>query len=313
MTPPSERLGRRLDAHAGLSQQLASCTDDELWRWLEAVTPTGGFGRTRLMSLDGAPVFAKSLPLTHRERDTPGTANTFALPTYYSYGVGSAGFGAWRELASHQKTTDWVLSGAIETFPLMLHHRVLPRTSGPEAVSLDELEGYVSYWNGSPQIRDYIEARHRAEHEIVVFLEYVPHVLREWLPAHPDQLGMVMDGMQRTLRFLSEQGVIHFDAHLGNVLTDGQQVYLTDFGLQLDEEFALSDAERSFFEAHRNYDLGLFVAAVARALDASSLQSWAPVADWMKDFLGRLKAGSKSDGGYDDQALGRLLAEGQLS
>lgn len=56
--------------------------------------------------------------------------------------------------------------------------------------------------------------------------------------------------------FLRTKGIIHFDAHFQNVLTDSEQVYLTDFGLMLDKSFALTKEEVSFFEQHTVYDYG---------------------------------------------------------
>src|SRR4051812_17583845 len=75
---------------------------------------------------DGVPVFLKRLPLTDVEVEHPGsTRNWFKLPTYYSYGVGSAGFGSWREVVAHRVTT------GVPGFPELLHDRVMPRTALP--------------------------------------------------------------------------------------------------------------------------------------------------------------------------------------
>ncbi len=45
---------------------------------------------------------------------------------YYHYGIGSAGFGVFRELVANIKITNWVLEGAITNFPLLYHYRVIP-------------------------------------------------------------------------------------------------------------------------------------------------------------------------------------------
>tara|TARA_E500000331_G_scaffold355531_1_gene411250 strand:- start:1908 stop:2102 length:195 start_codon:yes stop_codon:yes gene_type:complete len=42
--------------------------------------------------------------------------------------VGSAGFGVFREVFSHTKTTNWVLLGECTAFPLMHHHRIVRDT-----------------------------------------------------------------------------------------------------------------------------------------------------------------------------------------
>lgn len=57
------------------------------------------------------------------------TANLLELPVFCQYGIGTIGgpgSGAWRELAVHTMTTNWVLAAEYEGFPLMYHWRVLP-------------------------------------------------------------------------------------------------------------------------------------------------------------------------------------------
>ncbi|MBD2500930.1 BUD32 family EKC/KEOPS complex subunit [Anabaena azotica] len=62
--------------------------------------------------------------------------------------------------------------------------------------------------------------------------------------------------MRRTIGFLKRKGIIHFDAHFHNVLTDGELIYLSDFGLVLDKSFALTKDEELFFEQNIFYDYG---------------------------------------------------------
>ena len=50
----------------------------------------------------------------------------------------------------------------------------------------------------------------------------------------------------QTVTFLRQHGIVHFDAHFGNVLTDGDEYYLADFGLALDGTFELTATERRF-------------------------------------------------------------------
>ena len=95
-----------------------------------------------------------------------------------------------------------------------------------------------------------------ANYELVLFLEYIPHVLETWLRENPNKIQQVLDELLRTIDFLKTKGIIHFDAHFQNVLTDGQQTYLTDFGLVLDKSFALTKEEESFFEQNKFYDYG---------------------------------------------------------
>jgi hypothetical protein len=60
--------------------------------------------------------------------------------------------------------------------------------------------------------------------------------------------------------------VFHFDAHHGNVVTDGHTPLLTDFGLASDRAFRLSAEEHAFLDAHRHYDFGETIYSAARAL-----------------------------------------------
>lgn len=240
-----------------LGTRLALMDDQTLSRLCRAVQPTSGWGRNRRLELDGAPVFVKSIPVTDRElAQRYSTRNRYRLPGYYNYGVGSAGFGAFRELAAHVKTTHWVLSGAVEGFPLMYHHRILPRLDRPQPADPDGLERYVLRWNGSPSIRRYMEDRRTARHEIVLFLEWVPHALFDRLAEDASLAAPALTAMRHTLEFAAERGLLHFDAHARNILTDGRAFYLTDFGLALDAEFDLTARERAFFERHRHYDHG---------------------------------------------------------
>lgn len=49
---------------------------------------------------------------------------------------------------------------------------------------------------------------------------------------------------------------IHCDAHFYNILTDGEQTYLTDFGLVLDKSFMLAENEILLFKQNSYYDYG---------------------------------------------------------
>ncbi|NED89096.1 hypothetical protein G3I76_54635, partial [Streptomyces sp. SID11233] len=57
-------------------------------------------------------------------------------------------------------------------------------------------------------------------------------------------------------RKMSAHGLVHFDGHWGNVLTDGRRVLFTDFGLALADTFALTARETAFLAEHRDHDLG---------------------------------------------------------
>lgn len=47
---------------------------------------------------------------------------------------------------------------------------------------------------------------------------------------------------------------VHFDAHFHNILTDGQRLYFSDFGLALSSRFELSAGEAEFLKTRSHYD-----------------------------------------------------------
>jgi hypothetical protein len=232
--------------------QLRSLFDDS-----ESSTSSSGWGLNHAIVLGQSQVFVKRVPVTNIEYNNLfSTKNLYDLPTYCNYGFGSTGFGVFRELVTHIKTTNWVLEGAIATFPLMYHYRIIPFCGRPADVDLERQKGYVEYWGNSANAGNYLLDRAIANYELVLFLEYIPHVLETWLRENPNKLQQPLDELRRTIDFLRTQGIIHFDAHFQNILTNGEQIYLTDFGLVLDKSFALNSDEESFFEQNTFYDYG---------------------------------------------------------
>ncbi|MEY2470376.1 MAG: hypothetical protein QOF21_3074 [Actinomycetota bacterium] len=244
---------------------IDAMTDDELLAVVDPA-PVGGWGTSSSVALPGGTTaFLKRLPLTAVEHARPySTRNHFALPTYYQYGVGSAGFGAWRELATHMTLSDGV--------PALLHHRVMPAVA-PAASdgavhprSSMDLDAYVAYWNGSAAVREYISARQSASSELWLFMEHVPHRLFDWIRENQSSTVGFVEELLATIRSLHANGVFHFDAHFGNVVTDGTRPLLTDFGLATSLAFDLADDERAFIDAHRHYDFGEVIYGVGNAL-----------------------------------------------
>lgn len=245
-----------------LSSQLAQLDNEALRLRLENTAEKPGWGKTDTITVDGTTIFVKRLPVTPVEYAHQfSTQNHYDLPTYYHYGIWSGGFGVFRELVTHIKTTNWVLSGATEQFPLLYHYRIMPwpRTQGD--FTEEALQSYVAYWGGNRQIETYIRERDSASHQLLLFLEYFPHSVETWLIDHPDQLGKTFSQMQKAVTFLNQQGILHFDCDYNNAVTDGSLICLTDFGLVIDQSYALSDDERRFFEDHREYDTALLCGA----------------------------------------------------
>lgn len=195
---------------------------------MEAAEPFGSGigGRSALLEVAGHPVFVKRVPLTGlelRPEHVMSTANLFGLPLCYQYGIGSAGFGAWRELAAHHLTTRWVLDGAYPGF----------------ADEFGGLDGAVAHWEGSPAVRRRLEAVGRASSSLVLFLEHLPQTLGARLAGRADAPPppWVEDGLIRGADFMGANGFVHFDAHPADVLTDGRELYFADLGLALADGF----------------------------------------------------------------------------
>ncbi|MEM8780990.1 MAG: hypothetical protein AAGF26_19460 [Cyanobacteria bacterium P01_G01_bin.49] len=236
-----------------LSSQIAQLDNAQLHCLFdnsESNESSTGWGMNHVIVLEQFKVFVKRIPVTNIEYDNLfSTRNFYNLPTSYNYGIGSTGFGVFRELVTHIKTTNWVLEGEIATFPLMYHYRIIPFSGQRADVNLEQ-------WGNNANVRSYVLDRAIANHELVLFLEYIPHVLETWLLSNPNKLQKPLNDLRITIDFLRMKGIIHFDAHFRNSLTDGQQTYLTDFGLVLDKSFALTKNEESFFEQNLFYDYG---------------------------------------------------------
>lgn len=240
-----------------LSSQIARLDDAQLRSLFDNRELSKGWGINHIIAIGQSQVFVKRIPVTNLEYENLfATKNLYQLPTYYNYGVGSAGFGVFRELIAHIKTSNWVLAGSIATFPLMYHYRIVPFAGQQADIDLASHEAYVKYWGNSANIGQYILDRANANYELLLFLEYIPHVLDAWLRENPDKLQQSLDALRTTIDFLRSKHIIHFDAHLHNILTDGERIYLTDFGLILDKSFALTKDEESFFDRHTLYDYG---------------------------------------------------------
>jgi tRNA A-37 threonylcarbamoyl transferase component Bud32 len=232
-----------------------------------------GWGKNHIIKVDQTKIFVKSIPVTELElKNKLSTKNVFGIPTFYNYGVGSAGLGVFRELNLHIKTTNWVLNNEISGFPLMYHYRIIKKNSRVQKLTkkaLDSHGNYIQNWNNSKKISNYILERKSSEYELLVFLEYIPHVFMKWLRPNIAKLEIVNKKVFKLFDFLKSKGVIHFDAHFGNILTDGNEVYLTDFGLGLDESFELSEKEMIFYKKHINYDYMEYVGCCSVILESS--------------------------------------------
>ena len=238
----------------------------ELLKSAESKNTTLG-GTSFVIKVNGTPVFVKKIPLTEIEmlpKNKRSTRNIFNLPLFYQYGVGSTGFGAWRELAAHEMTTQWVLKGKIPNFPILYHSRVLKRNiSNPrDPKTIGATEENIRYWENDQNIGKRLENIDNATYELVLFLEFVPHNLSKWMRAELPKARKPLEVVDRVFGqltkvndFMRTNRFMHFDAHFKNILTDGEDVFFTDFGLAISDKFQLSEEEKLFFNKHiKTYD-----------------------------------------------------------
>jgi hypothetical protein len=246
---------------------LSGLDDTELTELLRTASElgTGIGGRTLRLVVDGTTVFVKAVSLTAMETRTDNlrsTANLFGLPTYCQYNVGSPGINAWRELEALERTTRWVLEGDAAGFPLLYHWRLLPGDPPPSEPEHADPDEALAYWHGAQGVAHRLAAIRASTTALLLFLEHQPHRLDTWLRDHLDAGGtaageaieMVDDTLLAPVVWMNQQGLFHFDLHLANLLTDGRQVLVADFGLATARDFALDDGERRFLEQHRLLD-----------------------------------------------------------
>ncbi len=264
---------RRAD-YEKVSKKIKELGDEVVAEMLKNATQIhSGIGGTAVkLEIEGVPIFAKQIALTDLEMANPeSTKNLFNLPTYYQYGVGSAGFGAWRELAAHKITTDWVLNNECPNFPVMYGSKILPKEKAPPMNHKEEelFDGQIKYWGNSAEIRNRNAEIRNSTNSLVVLMESIPQTLASYI--HPQasngntkspDMEMVQRDLKSTCAFMESKSMIHFDAHGGNILTDGERLYFADFGLATSLDFDLSKAEKEFFEKNRGYDRSLATACL---------------------------------------------------
>ena len=248
-------LDRRRQTYFKLSSAIAHLDNAQVRALFGSGETISSWSKNHVIDIARSKVFVKRIPLTDREHEQMfSTSNLYDLPAYYHYGFGSAGLGVFRELVAHIKTTNWVLEGALGNFPLLYHYRIIPSSGERAAMDLEQHAKYVEYWGGSEQVSSYLLDRANANHELVLFLEHIPHTVATWLLDHPKKATTVMADMQATITFLRGKGILHLDTDFFNMLTDGKHTYLSDFGLVLDKQFALAPAEEAFHKQHSWYD-----------------------------------------------------------
>ncbi len=149
----TEFLKTRQEKYFKLSSEIAQLDNFQLVELFGKKRESGGWQNNQVLEIGGEKVFVKRVPLTDLEAENPFSAkNHYDMPPYYHYGVGSAGFGVFRELIANIKTANWVLSGEIESFPLLFHYRILPVSERGEVADDEQDRKYVEYWGGNENI-----------------------------------------------------------------------------------------------------------------------------------------------------------------
>ncbi len=152
---------------------------------------------------------------------TRATCSVFRGRTATGVGEGSAGFNAWREVATHEMVSDWIVEDG--------------HGGGRSATAV---------------------------------------VLRDWIDSRWDCGAMdvavsakgVVDQLLGVTQRMRACGLVHFDVHLDNILTTGQNLIVSDFGLAAAAHFQLDDAERRFLATHVDHDVAYCAAELANAI-----------------------------------------------
>lgn len=308
----SERTAR----YAQISTALALQSDKQLTRLVDEAEQlaSGIGGNTLAFKIEGVKVFAKRVRLTDLERrpeNRMSTENIFELPTFCQRNVGSVGFGVWRELAANGMTTGWVVSQQLESFPLMYHWRVLEGAAAagaaPPPDELADVEGMVSYWGGAEAMGVRLKALAHATASVMIFLEYLPWNLSAWLDqqlaAGPEAMEsacrMVERGLTVDIPLMNSLGLVHGDAHFGNILTDGHRLYFADLGLATCERFALSTEELDYLRHNASLDHGYVLAKWVNWL----IKAFAPAVTSVQERMELVRAAAQG------QALHRLVPD----
>lgn len=85
---------------------------------------------------------------------------------------------------------------------------------------------------------------------------------------------MVERSLTVEVPLMNALGLLHGDAHHGNILTDGHRLYFADLGLALSKRFALSSDERSYLAHNASLDRAYVLAKWVNWL----VKAWVPTA-----------------------------------
>jgi hypothetical protein len=79
----------------------------------------------------------------------------------------------------------------------------------------------------------------------------------------------VAEDLVSTAAFMTGRGLLHFDAHVGNVLADGERLYVSDFGLALSSTWSTTRTRTGFLREHDDHDIAYVVRELVNWLVAA--------------------------------------------
>jgi hypothetical protein len=240
-----------------LNDKLSYLSDDEVKQIIRTkhTDKAKKWGLNKIHIINNHKIFIKAIPVAKLfAQNRFNSSNLYHIPAYYNYGYGSAGINPWRELLLHIKTTNFVLNDVCDFFPVLYHYRIITDSDNSNIISgLDK--DLMKRWDNNHYIKKYLKDRSNADLKIVLFLEFIPNVAYEYLSKNPDFVADFFSQSKRIINFCNKNGILHNDSHMGNYIIDeNNRVYLTDFGLSLDIEFNLDNAEKKFFKFNQNLD-----------------------------------------------------------
>lgn len=241
----------RHELYNKISEKLIVLTDEEINKLTSIQSDKIKWGVYGTINLDGNDIFFKKLPLSDKfALNQYNTGNLYDIPVNCNYGFGTAGVNPWRELITHIKTSNWVLTKQIENFPLLYHYRIIKDDEQNFETGMSEqlLERF-NYKN----YHLYLEERAKCKYKIVMFLEFIPSMLYKIIEKDKNYIKEFFPESKKILDFLESNGILHLDTHWGNYLVDSNnKLYLTDFGLVLDKNYDLDENEKLFMDNNKS-------------------------------------------------------------
>lgn len=135
----------------------------------------------------------------------------------------------------------------------MLHHWRVLLGRPPVALEHRDVDA-VAQFGGAAGVRSRLEELASATSSLVLFSEYVPHALSDWLANPVGRAESFELQLFQIAAFLQSRELLHMDGHFANMRAEDDRVYLVDFGLASSPWFDLSNAERGFVTRNVGHD-----------------------------------------------------------